>query len=111
MMGKSGLALAILMTCRIPSTEPGLNATCLMPAFLSPSMISAAFSVLGIPAATQKPSFRRPSFRISCNKDCADEACFDGCGSHPGDHDGQFAQESRERRVEVDHSIAARDIK
>src|SRR5580704_14519751 len=48
---------------------------------------------------------------VSCIKDCADEACFDGCGSHPGDHDGGFAQESRERRVEMDHSIAARDIK
>ena len=56
MMGTLGLVAAIQTTCRIPSTEPGLNGACLMPACLNPSMISTAFSVLGMPTATQKPS-------------------------------------------------------
>ena len=38
--------------------------TCLIPAVFKPSMISAAFSMLGMPGATQKPSIGRPSLRI-----------------------------------------------
>ena len=47
------------------STEPGLKATWRIPTDLRPSMISAAFSVVGIPAATQNPSIGKPSRRIS----------------------------------------------
>lgn len=47
---------------------PGLNETCLIPDSLNPSMISLAFSVEGIPAATQSPSTGRPSLRISCQR-------------------------------------------
>ena len=46
MIGKSGLAAAMLTTWRIPSsTDPGLNATCPMPAAFRPSIISTALSV------------------------------------------------------------------
>jgi hypothetical protein len=44
---------------------------------VSPSMISAAFSVLGIPAATQKPSIGNPSFLMSCHNGSWKENC---CG-------------------------------
>ena len=66
-MGKSGLEAAMFVTCQMPSTEPGLKEMCLIPALVKPLMTSVAFSVLGMPAVTQKPSTGNPSFRISCH--------------------------------------------
>ena len=40
----------------MPSTEPGLNEMCLIPALRNPPIILAAFSVLGMPAANEDVS-------------------------------------------------------
>ncbi|KAI3487340.1 hypothetical protein L1887_48761 [Cichorium endivia] len=64
MILKSGLAAAMAATARRPSAVPGLKPTYSMPAALRPSMISLAFSVEGIPAATVKPLHGKPSRRI-----------------------------------------------
>jgi hypothetical protein len=45
-----------------------LNVTCLIPALARPSMISAGFSVLGLPAATQKPSIGKHYFPSAATK-------------------------------------------
>ena len=50
MMGKDGLAVAIPMTLRIASFEPGLNARYRMPQAAILAMMSEATSRLGTPA-------------------------------------------------------------
>jgi len=62
-------------------------------------MISPAFSVVEIPAATQNPSMGRLSRRLSSQLDMisgaeggAHETGLDGRWCHSHDHDGRFAK-------------------